>query len=146
MSLNRPSWLMPALTIVITMAVFGGVTLYLNPDRASALDSAAPATGSLTVAADKTTTCANICRSGSNVCVPASACAGGACTVEECLKACEEVGITCSQECVTACTSNGECAGDCSGAGQCGGICTGKRNGAWKTAGISSSSGGCCSR
>jgi len=160
MSLNRPSWLMPALTIAVTMAVFGGVMLYLSPDRASALDDTAPAGGSLIVAADETNTCANICRSGSNVCVSASACEGGSCTVEECLEACEELGISCSQECVNACTGNGECSGVCISGGQCTGVCTGGSgecsgdctgdgqcngggNGACKTDVSSSCGGGC---
>ncbi len=158
MSLSRPSWLMPALTIAVTMAVFGGVMLYLNPDRASALDETAPAGGSLVVAADDTNTCASICRSGSNVCISASACQGGSCTVEECLEACKELGVTCSQECVDACTGectgggqctgvctggDGECSGDCTGDGQCAGICTGDGNGACKTSSSTSCGGSC---
>jgi len=137
MSLNRPSWLMPALTIIVTMAVFGGVMLYLNPDRASALEDTAPAASSLAVAAEKTNTCASICRSGSNACISASACTGGSCTVEECVDACENAGVTCSQECIEACTK-----GACTGSGNCSvdgqGACTLKST--------TSRGSGCCGK
>jgi len=126
------------------MVVTGGVLLYLNPDRASALEDAAPTGSSLVVAATEgEDESATVCPSGSNVCISASTCAGGSCTVEECVAACEEQGIECSEECVAACT-NGDCTSDgtCSG----GGTCKVDGNGGCVSSSSSPKSGGCCSR
>lgn len=165
MSSRLPSWLLPALSVVVTMLVAGGVMLYLNPDRASALDDVAPAGGSLVLAAaEDEDGCAAVCRSGSNVCLSASSCAGGSCTVEECVAACEGLGIECSEECIAACT-NGACTGGsctveecvaacetagvacteeriaaCTGSGQCSG------SGACASVTAPARSGGCCSK
>jgi hypothetical protein len=108
---RHASWLLPALSIIVTMVVTGGVLLYLNPDRASALDDVVPTGGSLEVAAAESgVDCAFDCRSGSGVCGSSLECAGGPCSVEDCLKACDEAGVACSEECIAACT-NGACTG-----------------------------------
>jgi len=148
MSIRRPSWLLPALSIVVTMLLTGGVFLYLNPDRASALDDATPTGSSLAVAATEGEgDSATVCPSGSNVCISASACAGGSCTTQQCIEACEEAGVECSEACVAACT-NGSCSGDCTGDGTCigDGTCKGDGKGGCVSSASSSKSGGCCSR
>ena len=172
MSNRRTSWLLPALSIVVTMVVTGGVLLYLNPDRASALDDVVPTGGSLVVAAAESgIDCAFDCRSGSDVCGSSLQCAGGSCTVEDCVKACDEAGVACSEECIAACT-NGACTGgsctveDClkacdeagvkcsaervaactNGACSGGGACVTDGKGGCAPVVASPRSGGCCSK
>ena len=94
MSSTRHSWFLPLLSVVITMVATGAALFYLNPAPASALDDAVPASGSIVLAATSDSgDAASVCRSGSNVCVSASLCSGGACTVEQCITACKDAGI-----------------------------------------------------
>ena len=139
MSDRRTSWLLPALSIIVTMLVTGGVLLYLNPDRASALDDVLPTGGSLVVAAAESgRDCAFDCRSGSGVCGSSLQCAGGSCTAEDCMKACAEAGVECSPERVAACIANGDCSG--------GGACVTNGKGGCAPVVASPRSGGCCSK
>ncbi len=150
MSSTRHSWFLPLLTVVTTMVATGAALFYLNPAPANALDDAAPAGSSIVLAtAEKPEDTTSVCRSGSNVCVSASLCSGAACAVEECVSACERVGIECSEECTKTCGEGG-CSGECSTDSGCSGVCAGggscSGSGACKTVVPSSTSSGCCSR